>query len=169
MARRRGDILESIAAALNALPGVFSTVQWGGRAYKLPGAGTLKKPRLLAHVWLAKDGKSVGVELKLERSRAADVIERHDWIRPHSFKTLAPSGWISARVSSVRQVVVLRKLLAESHAALRPREVMSPSENRKKTTRSPHSAEAGHDAVARVLAEKREAGWLPDSDYRRDT
>ena len=39
-------ILESLAAALNAMPDVFSTPQWGGRAYKLPGPGSrgTKKP-----------------------------------------------------------------------------------------------------------------------------
>ena len=110
-------IQESIAAALNAMPGVFSTVQWGGRAYKLPGPnGSKRKPKLLAHVCITKAGDALSVDFKLERDRAKKVIAAHDWIERHHFRTLAPSGWVSATVKNTTQAKALTNLLVESRA-----------------------------------------------------
>ena len=50
MAAKGTMLLAEVAKVLNALPGVFSTPQWGGRAYKLPRGGNSGKPKLLAHV-----------------------------------------------------------------------------------------------------------------------
>src|SRR5688572_30491941 len=79
------QIQEQIASALGKLPGVFSTVQWGGRAYKLPSPnGNRKKPKLLAHVYMDKSGKALFVDFKLEREHARQVVDECDWIKPHS-------------------------------------------------------------------------------------
>ena len=115
MNKRIGAILEDLAVALSGLSGVFSTPQWGGRAYKLPGPnGNLKKPKLLAHVGITKDQSSIYVAFKLSQQLAVEVVEKYDWIEPHSFRTLAPAGWVTASVTTKRQVAILRKLLAES-------------------------------------------------------
>jgi hypothetical protein len=116
-ARSVNRLLEEIGKALGALPGVFSTVQWGGRAYKLPGpGGNRNKPKLLAHVWMTKAGDAVGVDFKLAKERAVEVVDQHDWIRPHSFRTLAPSGWVSAKIRTAKQAASLKRLLGESRS-----------------------------------------------------
>ncbi len=115
MNKRVQAILRDLSCRLNSLPGVFSTPQWGGRAYKVPGPnGNPKKPKLVAFVAMNKARDAIGVQFKLTRPRAEQVIDDHDWIRPHSFRTLAPAGWVSAKVTGKRQVSVLAKLLAES-------------------------------------------------------
>jgi len=114
---RLSVIQDSIASALNAMPGVFSSVQWGGRAYKLPGPnGSTRKPKLLAHICLTKTGDALSVDFKLDRDRAKKVVAAHDWIEPHHFRTLAPSGWVSATVKTKTQAKTLVKLLTESRA-----------------------------------------------------
>jgi len=167
------NIQESLARALNALPGVFSSVQWGGRAYKLPGPGSrgLKRPVLLAHVWIEKGGESVGVAFKLDRQRAKTVLRQHDWLAPHSFRTLAPSGWITAEIRTKAQCRIMLDLLRESRS-LHPMPTAEdataatrsgkPSRNRK---RGPATSD---DPIARridsVLQRKREEGWRPQAD-----
>ena len=161
MSTRIAEIQQSIANALNALPGVFSTVQWGGRAYKLPGPnGNRKKPRLLAHVCLNKPGDAICVDFKLDRERARDVVDQFDWIEPHSFRTLAPSGWISAEVRSMAQCKVIAKLLVECRAQFPVNDPPATATRRGKPEM---------DTVARridqVLRQKRADGWSPaDAD-----
>ena len=59
---RRARLLEDLGAVLNALGGVFSTPQWGGRAYKLPRrGGARERPRLVAFVGPSRDGRAVTV------------------------------------------------------------------------------------------------------------
>jgi hypothetical protein len=153
-------IQERLAKALNALPDVFSSVQWGGRAYKLPGpGGSRKKPKLLAHVTLAEDGKAVFIDFKLKKVRAAEVIRQHAWIAPHSFRTLAPSGWIATEVRTLTQCRIVIELLKESRA-LYPH-AAEPSKNR-------NTSASGKDTVARridhVMREREDAGWRPQRD-----
>src|SRR6185503_9443501 len=117
MNARIKQIQETISAALNKLPDVFSTVQWGGRAYKVQLPGQNKRNfKLLAHVWLSDEEDAVGIAFKLDRKRAPDVVEQFDWIEPHSFRTLAPAGWVTARVTTKTQCAALTRLLTESRA-----------------------------------------------------
>ncbi len=149
-------ILEDLGSTLNALPGVFSTPQWGGRAYKLPGRGGRRdKPRLVAFVAPTGDGRAVTVSFKLEPRRAADSIEAHGWIEPHSFRTLAPSGWVTAIVSTKRQAALLRPLLGESHALLAPPE-KSPGD-----FSAAEKSPGGFSHLDSVMAEARSRGWSP--------
>ena len=153
MAARLRVIHDELTAALQALPGVFSTPQWGGRAWKLPGpGGSRRKPKLLAH--LVASEEAIGVSFKLERHRARDVVERHEWIEPHAFRTLAPSGWLSARVRTKRQAAILAKLLAESRTLY----------GGAQETAAPRRGSAS-DPVARrvdqVMEQARARGWTP--------
>ena len=114
-ARGLDGVQAALIAGFGELAGVFSTPQWGGRAYKLPGPnGNRKRPKLLAHVVTTRDGKAITVQFKLAAQRAADVVEQYEWITPHSFRTLAPSGWISARLTTKRQTTTVLRLLRES-------------------------------------------------------
>lgn len=159
MNTRIAEIQETIAAALNALPDVFSTVQWGGRAYKLPGPnGNRRKPKLLAHMWLNDDGSSVGLAFKLNKKRADEVIDRHDWISPHSFRTLAPSGWVTANVRSKSQARTTIAYLIESYD-LHPVSRETPARRGKPRSES----ECITRRIEVVLREKRASGWYPDS------
>ena len=165
MNKRVQAILNDLSRRLNSLPDVFSTPQWGGRAYKVPGPnGNAKKPKLVAFVAMNKGGDAIGVQFKLTRPRAEQVIDDHDWISPHSFRTLAPAGWVSAKVTGKRQLTVLAKLLAESRA-------LYPTVP--KMQADPMERSAGSDAVSRridqVMGEMQAEGWRPrgDDDFDR--
>lgn len=162
MPKKIAEIQESIAKALNALPEVFSTVQWGGRAYKLPGLnGNRKKPRLLAHVLLSDDGGHVGLSFKLARNRAVKVVDQHDWILPHSFRTLAPSGWITAEVRTRSQVRTVMALLVECHVGMRPGKRLEPSAATKGQARLTEESSEDARRIEAVLRQKRADGWTP--------
>jgi hypothetical protein len=106
-----------IGRVLNAMPDVFSTPQWGGRAYKLPGrGGRTKKPVLLAHVCPEPNLKAASVSFKLPKPDAKKSVRDHEWITPHSFRTLAPSGWVTAIVKTKSQLRTLRQLLLVSRS-----------------------------------------------------
>ena len=117
MNKRVQAILRDLSRRPDSLPGVFSTPQRGGRAYQVPEPnGNPKKPKLVAFVAMNKARDAIGVQFKLTRPRAEQVIYDHDWISPHSFRTLAPAGWVRAKVTGKRQLTVLTKLLTESRA-----------------------------------------------------
>lgn len=162
MSKRIAGIQESIAKALNALPEVFSTVQWGGRAYKLPGPnGNRKKPRLLAHVWLSDDGGHVGLSFKLAKNRAREVVDQFDWIQPHSFRTLAPSGWITAEVSAKPQARTVIVLLEECHAGMIPSKKVEHSAATSGRGRPAGTSSEDARRIDTVLRQKRADGWTP--------
>lgn len=159
---RVSRMLGEVNTILAALPGVFSTAQWGGRAYKLPGPnGSRSRPRLLAFVSPSRDGRAVGVSFKLPPARAADIIERHDWVAPHSFRTMAPSGWVSAAISAKRQLKTLAKLLAESRT-LYP--VTAGGAGQTETTDKPAAANGVARRIDRVMQEAKAEGWVPPAD-----
>lgn len=160
MNKRIQAILDELSGQLNALPGVFSTPQWGGRAYKVPGpTGNAKRPKLVAFVALNDARDAVGVQFKLTKDRAERAIDDHDWLKPHSFRTLAPAGWVSARVTGKRQLSVLGKLLAESRALYPAAEEPIIDV----VDRSP-----GSDGVSKridhVMCQVRAEGWHPPND-----
>ena len=166
------EIQAALAKALNALPDVFSTVQWGGRAYKLPGPGSrgTRKPVLLAHICIEKDELSISIGFKLEPKRAKAMMRQHKWITPHSFRTLAPSGWIVADVRTMAQCKTVIALLRESRAA---HPVAEPALSRNATARGGKRASVtGDDSEAKridaVLRRKREEGWKPREDAFAD-
>ena len=97
MSNRIAELLGEIDRILSDLPDVFSTAQWGGRAYKLPNPnGDRSKPKLLAFVVVARDGDAVSVGFKLDRQRAPNVIEQYKWVAPDS-----AADPIARRVDSV--------------------------------------------------------------------
>lgn len=163
MKKSIADIQQRISESLNALPGVFSTVQWGGRAYK---AGTPKKFKLLAHVYLTRDEDALCVDFKLTKQRAAAVVDDHDWITPHSFRTLAGAGWVSAEVRMKSQVKVVEGLLRESRA-LYPVEEASKTPpgagaGARRRKRGPDAeAEIVVRRLSAIVAAKRAEGWRP--------
>ena len=156
MAKRSTGLLKDLAAIFDDLPAVFSTPQWGGRAYKV---GRVGKSKVLAHVCLTKAADAVTVSFKLTPARARNLIERLGWISPHSFRTLAPSGWLTARITTKRQVATLGKLLTESHGLYPvPLEDVPPPRSR-----STASETARH--IDRVMGEVSGEGWTPRSDW----
>ncbi len=156
MATRIKDLLASVSSILNELGGVFSAPQWGGRAYKLPGrGGSRSKPKLLAFVGTSREADAVTVMFKLEKARAAEVVERYRWIEPHSFRTLAPAGWVTARVTTRRQVTTLAKLLPESRALYGAAEP-EPAWSR--------NADPVVGRIDRVMRAARAEGWSPPAD-----
>jgi len=159
-------LLERVAAALNAMPDVFSTLQWGGRAYKLPGpGGSRRKPKLLAHVVLEKDGKAIFIDFKLPKDRARGVIKSLAWIKPHSFRTLAPSGWVAATIQTKRQCDEAIKLLLESRAV---HPLMKATEDRPALDQSRAASNAVARRIESVMRDKRASGWRPRSAEELD-
>ena len=159
---RARQMLGELNGILAALPDVFSTAQWGGRAYKLPGrGGSRTRPKLLAFVAPTKDGEAVGVSFKLGPDRAAEVIARHEWIAHHSFPSMASSGWVSAAVSMKRQLRTLSTLLAQSRA-LYPASADDADESR--ATAGPGGSGLVARRIDRVMKEARAEGWSPPAD-----
>ena len=118
MPTRSDQILDTLAGVLNGMDCVFSTPQWGGRAYKVArpdeaqGKGKGKsKGKIVAFMALDRAGKAVQVSFKIPPADAQDACERYDWIEPHLFRTLAPSGWVTATVATKRQVGTLNGFL----------------------------------------------------------
>ena len=160
MSNRATDLREQLSAILNALPGVFSTPQWGGRAYKVPAkAGSRSKPKLLAFVSLPDSQDAVQVSFKLAPDRAGTMVQRHQWIAPHPFRTLAPAGWVTARVSTKRGLTTLANLLKEScllYGSVE-RTVVVPTRSLPVDGRSDPIARH----IDRVMRELRSEGWSP--------
>jgi hypothetical protein len=169
MAPRSGQLLGEIGSSLGELPDVFSTAQWGGRAYKVPGpGGSRNRPKLLAFVCLTRDEKAVSVSFKLPKDRAAAAVDRHAWIEPHDFGSLARSGWVAARLTTRRQWQSLRPLIQASRQ-LYPRTEPEPeteAESRRPARQGSDSSRS-HEArrIDRVMREAADAGWSPGEDF----
>lgn len=173
MNKSTSQIQAALAAALGAMPDVFSAVQWGGRAYKLPGPGSRgkRKPLLLAHVWLEKDESGIGVAFKLPPARAQAMVRTHVWIAPHSFRTLAPSGWVTASIRTKAQCKTLIELLRESRA-LHPIADATSTESNPTARRGNRDADGQGDATIRridaILNQRKEEGWrVRDDEFDR--
>jgi len=152
-------LLKPVGEIVSGLPGVFSTAQWGGRAYKLPGVrGDRKKPRLLAHVTFERDRGAVHVEFKLPKDRADALVSKYDWVNRHSFATLARSGWVAAEVTSARQLGMLGRWLAESRA-LHP-----DSADREQGAKDEAEGISPKVRIQRIIARAAETGWRPAID-----
>ena len=156
---RINDLMGEIASILNALPEVFSTPQWGGRAYKLPGAnGSLKKPKLLAFVSLTKEQDAINVVFKLPKTQSEEAVDRYAWVGPFEFGKWHKSGWISARMTQKRQLKPLARLLDECRA-LFPMAKTEPDRPKRDSFKG-----GSHPIVRRldrVMAEARDDGWEP--------
>ena len=162
---RPDQILDALAAVLNGMDGVFSTPQWGGRAYKVasrtgPSGKPQAKGKIVAFMALDGAGKAVQISFKIPPTDARSACERYDWIQPHSFRTLAPSGWLTATVATKRQVGTLTSFLKQSHAMHGVR-VATPSEP------AGWSRAADDDAsrIDRVMDQVRDDGWSPRSEW----
>lgn len=156
---RVNELLGDIATILNDLPDVFSTPQWGGRAYKLPGPdGSLRKPKLLAFVSLTKERDAVSVVFKLPLELSAQSIERFDWIGPFEFGTWKKAGWIAARLKDRRRLRTLNRLLKVSRSLYPMRE--TPPSPRKRSASSSTSNPVLR-RIDRVMAEAKDEGWTP--------
>ena len=165
-------ILESLAAALNAMPDVFSTPQWGGRAYKLPGPGSrgTKKPVLLTHVSIPKERDSVRLGFRLDVPHAKTVVKQHKFIKPSTFGTLGKCGWLETALKTNAQCRIVIGLLKESRALHPVSDAAAVKVESKPARNSKRGAVASgeDDGVAKrldaVLRRKREEGWSPQDD-----
>ena len=170
MNRTIAEIQKSLAKALNAMPGVFSTVQWGGRAYKLPGPGSrgMKKPALLTHVCLNKAEDAVCLGFRLEKTRGRAVMRQHSWIKPNSFGSLKNTGWVETEIRTKAECKVIIALLRESRSLHPIPETALPAEKPKTARRGKRAADAEDDSgnarrIDAVLRRKRDEGWRPQS------
>jgi hypothetical protein len=153
-------LLKAIGSDLADLPDVYSTAQWGGRAWKVPGPGGSKaKPKLLAHVTPTRDERAISVTFKLPRDRAAAAADAHAWIEPSSFGKLGRSGWLAATLTTKRQWKTLRPLLAESREQY-PRTEPARAEPARRGRVGSDDARR----VDRVMKELGESGWSPGDD-----
>ncbi len=160
MSNRATDLREQLSAILNALPDVFSTPQWGGRAYKVPAkAGSRSKPKLLAFVSVPDSQDAVQVSFKLAPDRAGAMVQRHQWIAPHPFRTLAPAGWVTALVSTKRRLTRLANLLKESCLLYGSVECAAAAPARSLPADGRSDPIARH--IERVMRELSAEGWSP--------
>ena len=163
MARRSPErLLEALHEIISALPDVFSAVQWGGRAYKLPRPdGTTKKPRLLAFVTLKEKDASIHVGFKLPKDRAADAVDQYAWLNPSTFGTHGQSGWVDADITQKRQLAPLGKLLSECRATFT---VNPPDEPEWKSPGTGKVSNAEARRIDRVMGALKADGWSPPED-----
>lgn len=162
MGKRTQALLETLGGFLSGLPAVFSTPQWGGRAYKVDRQG---KSKLLAFVALTDDRDAVTVSFKLDRKDADAARDRYDWIEPHSFRTLAPSGWLTATVRTKRNASTLMRLLTDSHTLHNglAAEATEPEPRRS-------AGDATARRIDRVMGELGTEGWSPpDTEWQEPT
>lgn len=162
MSTRLARLMGEISSLLNDLPDVFSTPQWGGRAYKLPGPnGSLKKPKLLAFVVMTRDQDAVSVVFKLPKSLSDETPQRFGWIEPFNFGNWKNAGWINARITDGRQLRTLKRLLKECRA-LFPDQIPQPE------TASGAASHMTSDSVAsridRVVTKAIAEGWSPPDE-----
>jgi len=159
-----GAILAAIDRAITPLPGVFSTPQWGGRAYKVPGPGnSRKRPKLLAFLEQPRDRKTVIVSFKLPKPLAAAAIRRHAWIKRNSFGALGRSGWVEAHITAARHVSALAPLIRESRALL-PTFTNDAEQSDTREARSTNDSKNGvNDANPRAHDAKRRTNDRPSA------
>ena len=164
MSSRIQELMGAVSDTLRAMPATFSTVQWGGRAWKRPVGRA--KGKLVAFVALTDDDRAVHVSFKLDPTRAADEVDRRDWIEPHSFRTLSPSGWVTATLRTKRQLVALKKLIAESYALHGP-PPEPPAEPDRPSAGSMGAGGAGGAGrhIDQVMGAVRAEGWQPADDW----
>ena len=157
---RLTELLGEIGSILNDLPDVFSTAQWGGRAYKLPNPnGNRKKPKLLAFVTKTPEEDAVRVVFKMPKDRSVASIERYGWVEPFEFGNWKKSGWVAAQINGKRQLKPLGRLLGECRA-------MFPAQDARESSpgRSPASSNPIVNRLDRVLGQARADGWTPAED-----
>lgn len=163
------ELLGEIASILNGLPDVFSTAQWGGRAYKLPGPnGSRKKPKLLAFVSVTKGDEAVDVVFKLPKDLSNATVERFGWIERFEFGNWKNAGWIRAELSDGRQLRTMKRLLGECRAMF-PTQDVSPASP---PGRHEEPRRAGMHPIVRrmdrVMAEAKKDGWRPREPHEDD-
>ncbi len=90
-----------------------------GRQPDGPLGKSRAKGKIVAFMAFDEAGTAVQVSFKIPPTDARSACERYDWIEPHSFRTLAPSGWVTATVATRRQVGTLTRFLKQSHADTR--------------------------------------------------
>jgi hypothetical protein len=162
MPRSSEHLLGELHDLIMALPDVFSAVQWGGRAYKLPRPdGSTKKPRLLAFVTLKEQEGSIHVGFKLPLDKAAEAVDRYAWLEPSTFGSHGKSGWVDANITQKRQLKPLGKLIA----ACRETFVVAPPAERSQGD-TPAASVTTSDAgrIDRLLDSIRADGWSPPED-----
>lgn len=161
MPPRAATILESIAEIFAEIPDVFSTPQWGGRVYKIPGPnGNRKKPKMIAHVVLTKDKDAVEVGFKLSVPAAAAACEKYAWIEPSTFGSFGKNGWVGATLTQKRQVRSLKPLLIASRD-LHPKQPVIDDAPPKKRSQGGTAARR----VDQVMDEAAAEGWAPSNDW----
>ncbi len=94
---------------LESFDGVWSSPQWGGRAYKI---GPQRKPKLFAFVY--EDKGRCMVEFKLPPEAAGQAVQRYRWVVRHPWSNLRRSGWVQVTFQRSAQLGPLGKLLTQT-------------------------------------------------------
>ncbi|QQE10164.1 hypothetical protein JD969_11660 [Planctomycetota bacterium] len=174
MPTNTGQLLEHMESYLFSLEHVFATIQWGGKAYKLPDAkGKKSKPKLFIFSTLDKDdqGEYLHAEFKLPLEQANNAVEKYDWLGFSTFGTWAKNGWCSARVRNKRQLNALHKLFAITYESL-PKPISEQKTSPSKVSRSKSKKATNTDIsspIARKIDRVMENITLPDDDEAFDS
>lgn len=117
---------------------------------------------MLAFLRPDPDAGVVHLAFKLERARAEAVVEKYDWIEPHSFRTLGGAGWVAASVRTKRHQAAVLKLLDESRTLYPVREDTPAPE----PTRAMRGTSDEARRIDRVMGEI--SDWQPADDDGAD-
>ena len=163
-----GLILEKMEAFLFKLPHVFATVQWGGKAYKLPNTkGDKTKPKLFIFSTLGSDdsGPFLHAEFKLPRQHADHAVKKYDWLAFSTFGNWAKSGWCSAKI---RQPAQLKPLLTLFQIAYDNLPKPDPETSKRQSKTSNKQQQTTSSPVARKIDRIMDQVILPPDDEAFD-
>ena len=153
-------LLNELNEYLLAFKQVFSSIQWGGKAYKLPDIkGNKSKPKLFVFTQIDEKNNALIADFKLPLEVAANAVEKHAHLTPSPFSNWAKTGWVSARFTTTRQLTSTKPLFKISYDNL-PKPSISPSSKPTPQSASPSST----SPVAQKIDTIMQSFTLPSQD-----
>ncbi|WP_432798265.1 hypothetical protein [Poriferisphaera sp. WC338] len=120
-----GELAAELDEYLLGFEHVFSTVQWGGKLYKVPDKKLgRKKPKMFVFVNIVtveEKGKQVEkltTFFKMPQVEGDAAVKKYGWIRYSTFGQSGQKGWLDAMIENRRSLGVLKKLVIHTYDAL---------------------------------------------------
>ncbi|QDU35417.1 hypothetical protein KS4_34980 [Poriferisphaera corsica] len=167
-----GQLLEKMETFLFSLPHVFATIQWGGKAYKLPDTkGNKSKPKLFIFSTLGSDddGSYLHAEFKLPLQQANDAVEKYDWLNFSTFGNWAKNGWCSAKIRKTAHLKPLLALFKITYENLpKPAETSEPKTAKRPSNSKNKQQQTTSSPIARKIDRVMDQITLPPDDEAFD-
>ena len=169
-----GQLAAELDEFLATFDHVFSTVQWGGKLYKIPDPKRgRKKPKMFVFIKIPNDhnnsqaGKHLAAFFKLPDKPAQDAVKKYDWLTFSTFGDWGKKGWLDAQINNKRSLGVLKRLLTITYQQLPlPEQHASTQQSAKaqKTTKKQDDSVAHSSQAAAKIRRIMEGVTLRDDD-----